>query len=266
MGAGPPLAWVDGELRALHEAAVRADDLAYTEGVGCFTSVRIEGGRPRFAARHARRLRDDARVLGLDPPDIDEVLRALSELASACFRAGEGVVRVQVSVDAGGASHLVGITRELSTDPPAWSAINSALPHPGPVLEGGPKLSGRPLFSLATRAAHAAGADEALLYDREGRLVEGARSNVLWLDAAGTLCTPPRERGAVAGIALQVVEERLPGIRRLDAERENLAQAREILLTNAVRGVRPLRRLDGREVGSADGLALARVRAALEHD
>ncbi|GAG47375.1 unnamed protein product, partial [marine sediment metagenome] len=39
---------------------VRADDSAFSEGRGCYTSVRIQAGRPRFAERHVQRLQRGA--------------------------------------------------------------------------------------------------------------------------------------------------------------------------------------------------------------
>ena len=57
--------WVDGAVLPRDKAVVRADDSSFTEGRGCYTSIRIRGGEPRFLARHLRRLRDGAAALGL---------------------------------------------------------------------------------------------------------------------------------------------------------------------------------------------------------
>ena len=66
MGDAAPI-WVDGTLRPADAAAVRADDSAFSEGRGCYTSVRIRAGAPTFAKRHAQRLERDARALGRLP-------------------------------------------------------------------------------------------------------------------------------------------------------------------------------------------------------
>ena len=204
-GGPQRVCWVDGRLVPRDRPFVRADDSAFSEGRGCYTSVRIQDGRPRFAERHVRRLQSGARALRLGSVESAAVERALSELAGAAFPDGEGIVRLQVSRDADAQLHLVGIPRTLGTDRPEWSAVTSPLPHTGEVLPGGHKLTNRLVLGLAAEIAREAGADEALLFDAAGRLVEGSRSNLVVVTQDGTPATPPEALGAVAGIALQVV-------------------------------------------------------------
>jgi branched-subunit amino acid aminotransferase/4-amino-4-deoxychorismate lyase len=256
--------WVDGRLVPRDQPMVRADDSAFSEGRGCYTSVRIQRGRARFAERHVRRLQRGARDLRLGSVEPAAVECALSELAEAAFPDGEGIVRLQVSRDAGAQLHLVGVPLSLGTDRPEWSAITSPLPHSGEVLPGGHKLTNRLVLGLAAEIAREAGADEALLFDAADRLVEGSRSNLLVVTREGTPATPPEDLGAVAGIALEVVVERIPEVRRQPIARADLRAAREIVALNAVRGARPITHLDGRPVaGARPGPWAARLGEAL---
>jgi branched-subunit amino acid aminotransferase/4-amino-4-deoxychorismate lyase len=257
--------WVDGTLRPADAAAVRADDSAFSEGRGCYTSVRIRAGAPTFAHRHVRRLERDARALGLPTVDPAILTLALGELARAAFGGGDGVVRLQLSRDGEGALHVVGVARELGEEPPAWRAVTAPFPHPGPLIAGGPKLTHRLLQALAADAAHAAHAEEALLFDASGWLVEGARTNVVALVADGALCTPPAARGAVAGIALEVAGERLP-IAQRDLSRSDVLAARGVAVLNAVRGARALVSLDGAALGAESAEFAARLAAVLDDD
>jgi len=240
--------WVDGRLVPRDQPMVRADDSAFSEGRGCYTSVRIQAGRPRFAERHVQRLQRGARDLRLGSVDPAAVECALLELAEAAFPGGEGIVRLQISRDADAQLHLVGVPRGLGNERPEWSAVTSPLPHSGAVLPGGHKLTNRLVLGLAAEIAREAGADEALLFDAANRLVEGSRSNLLVVTREGTPATPPEELGAVAGIALQVVVERVPEVRRQPITRADLRAAREIVALNAVRGARPITCLDERPV------------------
>lgn len=253
---------MDGRLQPRAAAAVRADDSAFSESRGCYTSVRIRAGAARFAKRHVRRLERDARALALPAPDPRLLERALGELARAAFPDGEGVVRLQLSQGGDGRLHVVGVPRPLGDDPPTWRAVTAPFPHPGAVLPGGPKLSHRLPLALAGDVARAAGVEEALLFDRAGRVVEGSRSNVLIETADGALHTPPVERGAVAGVALEVVAAGLPGLRRRDLSRRDLRAARGVVALNAVRGARALSALDGDPLGDG-GRGLAQRLAAL---
>jgi branched-subunit amino acid aminotransferase/4-amino-4-deoxychorismate lyase len=265
MGTARPVCWVDGRLRDRREAAVRADDSAFAEGRGCYTSARIARGRVRFEQRHVRRLQRGAEALGLGTLDPRMVRMAFADLARAAFDDGEGIVRVELSRDADGVLHVVGVPRGVGHDPPTWSAITAPLPHEGPILAGGHKLTNRLVLALASDAAGRAGVDEALLFDRQGRLVEATRSNVVVLRADGLLVTPPLERGAVAGVAREVLVERLPELRERDVDAADLGLAREIVAINSVRGARPIVRLDGVAVGGGHE-ALPQLAKALEPD
>lgn len=247
---------------------MRADDGAFTEGRGCYTTVRIRAGRPRFAERHARRLQAGAAALGLGPVEPERVARALAELAAAALPDGEGIVRLQLSCDADGELHLVGVPRALGDDPPLWRAIVAPFRHPGELaLPGGHKLTNRLALALAGDAARDAGAQEALLLDAAGRLVEGGRSNVLVVDAGGRVSTPPLGRGAVDGIARRLVLERVAEVAERDVPEPELRAAREIVAVNAVRGAVPVVVLDGVAVGDGRrGPWAQRLAAALDAD
>ncbi len=259
--------WVDGALLPSDQAVVRADDSAFCEGRGCYSSVRIAAGRPRFADRHVERLQQGAKALRLGELAARTIRRALEELAAAALPAGEGVIRLQVSRDASAAIHVVGVARQLGIDPAEWSAIVVALPHDGRTLAGGRKVTSRLTLSLAADDAIAAGADEAVLLDASGNLVEGARTNLFVATRSGALRTPPTASGAVEGIARSVALERIAEIEERDIARLELLDAAELIAVNSVRGARPITRLDGRKVGNGrPGPWLARLAEALEAD
>jgi branched-subunit amino acid aminotransferase/4-amino-4-deoxychorismate lyase len=243
--------WVEGRIQQRSAPAVPVDDAAYSEGRGCYSSVRIEAGRPRYVERHLRRLARGARALDLGRFDPERARQALRELGAAAFPDGHGIIRLQITPGPQDRVRLVGIPRALGADPPAWTVIRAPLLHEG--SPGGHKLTQRVVHALAARTARRAGADEALLFDRAGRLVEASRSNVVVLRADGTTVTPPLERGAVAGVARELLCERRPEIRARDVTLRTLRDARAVACTNAVRGVRPVVRLDGRPLSRDDG-------------
>jgi branched-subunit amino acid aminotransferase/4-amino-4-deoxychorismate lyase len=228
---------------------VRADDSAYAEGRGCYSTVRIDAGRPRFASRHIARLQAGTRELGLGSLDEARVLAALDELASAAFTDSMGIIRLQASRDATGL-RLIGIPRSLGNDPDQWTATRFAVAHPGPSAAHGLKVTNRLTLALAREAAQGAGVDEAILFDIEQRLVEGARSNLFCVLRDGTLATPPIDSGAVDGIARAVCLERLAEIEERTIPVAELARASELIAVNAIRGAKPIITLDGRPVGS----------------
>jgi branched-subunit amino acid aminotransferase/4-amino-4-deoxychorismate lyase len=219
-------------------------------GPGCYTTARVEAATPCFAVRHARRLRRDAAQLGLEPPSLESCLKALTALSAAAFPRGAGIVRLELRADERGAPRLLGTARALGHDPPVFSALVSPFRHPGPSRAPGAKLNERAILDDAADQARRSGADEAILVDREGWVVEGARTNLAGVDPSGRPWTPPLARGGVAGLLREIALESLPELRELDVRAETLASAQEIVALNAVRGARPVVRLDGRSVGS----------------
>jgi branched-chain amino acid aminotransferase len=261
------LCWADGELLPLELPVVRADDSAYSEGRGCYTTVSIRAGRPRFAERHARRLALDGAALRLPRLEEAAALRALAELAKAAFEDGDGIIRLEASRDGDGRLHLIGVPRALDESGLEWSAVLAPFPHSGPGPPAGLKSTCRLRLALAAELAREAGADEALLLDGSGHLVEGARSNVVVVSLRGEARTPPLSRGAVAGVARAVLLERVSELREGDVARAELLAAVEIIAVNAVRGARPITRLEGRLVaGGKAGAWAGRLAAALEAD
>jgi branched-subunit amino acid aminotransferase/4-amino-4-deoxychorismate lyase len=244
------LIWLDGKLVPREALVARADDSALLSGRGCYTSVLWSGGRARFADRHARRLVENAASLSLGQLGEKTCLEAIHAVGSAVFGESAGIVRVQASRDGSRALHLLAVPRPFDGSRPFWRAVAAPFPHPGPMPWGGAKVTGHLTFDLAREAARAAGADDALLFDPGGRLVEGARTNVLVVLHDGTLVTPPLMRGAVAGIAREILCERVPELLERDVGSPDLARARELVLVNAVRGAVSVVSVDGRKVGS----------------
>lgn len=248
MGDPARVAWIDDRLGDPAEAAALAC------GPGCYTTARADCGRVWHLERHVQRLARDARALGLGDLDAERVRRALLALARAAFPDGAGAVRLEARPVVGCAEpapvHLLGSARSLGPDPPTWRAVIVGGLHPGPGPGSAAKTTERAPFAAALARARAAAADEALLLDAAGRLVEGARSSVVVVRADGALVTPPLARGAQAGIGRALLLERVPALEEADVAGEELAAAREIAVVNAVRGVRPIVALDEHPVGA----------------
>lgn len=223
-----------------------------TSGVGCYTSALATGGRVWHAERHARRLARDARLLGLGEVDEAAALRLLRELAAPTRGGGDAKLRLEARREAG-ALRLLASSQPLEADPATWLAISAPRRHGGASRSSRAKTTARALYDEASEAARRAGAAEALLFDAAGFLVEGARTNVVVALRDGALVTPPLARGAQAGVARELLLERVGELAEADVAGAELAAARAILAINAVRGVRAIVRLDGRAVG--DGCA-----------
>jgi len=218
----------------------------------------VSAGDVLWLDRHIARLRADA--LQLELPAIDErgIRTAFRHLATAAFGLGDGAIRLQHSIDSTGRAHLIGIPRSLGNESDTWSAIRAPLVHEGPQPWSGAKVSSQLLYTSARDATRRAGVREALFADADGRLIEGAGSNVFVARASGEWATPDLVRGGVAGLARAVVLDACAAggprsISVCDIGYYELSDASEVVATNALRGARSVVALDGRPVGSADG-------------
>jgi len=224
----------------------------------CYTTARWVHGRVRWEAQLVARLLRDARALGIGAPDPAECSARLRALGARRFGSGEGVLRLTARSCA---PRLCAQARPLGPDPAHWRGCTAQTPHPGPAAAPGAKLQ-RPALDAARAELEAAGAEEALLYNAAGNLVEGARSN-LAVALGGRWLTPPPDSGAVRGVALELAMAAVPQLKCAEISRADIAAADEIVATNAVRGAHPILQLDGRPVGAATPgpLATALARA-----
>jgi branched-chain amino acid aminotransferase len=122
-------------------------------------------------------------------------------------------------------------------------------------------------YLIARRQAHAAGADDALILNTNGRVCEASHSNVLAV-VDGALHAPGVGEGALDGVTRRLLLDSEAVGRSTVVDRitpEALAHADEVLLTNTVGGVVPVSRVDeSTRPAGAGGAWYARLGAAYE--
>jgi branched-chain amino acid aminotransferase len=258
-GATPPgrAVWVDGRIVRGEEARISLFDRGARDGEGLFETLRVHAGRAFRWDRHMERLVLAAAELGFPVPPSS---RTLDEAVASLLAAGalvDAVVRVTVTRGIpGGRPTRAGAWVEAEpVEGRLWrgtrsgeaSAIVSGRPF-APGSLGGYKTTSRLAYHLAREEARAARADEALLADASGALLEGAVSNLFaWVD--GELRTAPLTSGVLPGITRAYVLETcaalgLP-VRERAVAHDERSRIRELFLTNAVQGVVPVASLDG---------------------
>jgi branched-subunit amino acid aminotransferase/4-amino-4-deoxychorismate lyase len=262
------MAWVAEGLVPLSEARVSVLDLGFRTGEGVFETIRTYGGIPFRLPHHLVRAAHGAERLGFEPPSTATIVAAVEATVAAnagIHAGGDTVVRLtmtpgQLDPDTEWPMRRVGtptlvITSHLLVLPPELhdrgvDAITVPWGREAPDVKAVSYLAA----SLARRQAHAAGADEALLTDPAGRVLEGSASNVFAV-LDGHVVTPPVEAGLLPGVTraavievarhegLDVVEEPLP--------RDMLLAADEAFLTASTREVVALIEVDGQPIGGA---------------
>jgi D-alanine transaminase len=256
---------LNGRLLPLRQARVSVADGGFLYGHGVFETIRLYGGTPLFLSDHAARLGAAARLLDLEYPSEAALGREIARLARANRVRGDAVCRVSLSrppefrrvrPGAGTRPTRVIVLRKLPDDLEQARARGIAACSVSFERATGPAASIKSLSYLpsvlALQAAALSGANEAIFVSPEGEVLEGATTNVFAL-VGGTVMTPPVDGRIVPGVLRRRLLEiggghALP-IKEAAFTREELKEAPEIFVTNAVREVLPVVRIDGCPVG-----------------
>lgn len=241
--------------------ALQDRGLAYGDGV--FETIRVVAGSPRFLDLHLARARHGCQRLDmqLDSDRLHaEIQRLLAHVGNRhailkiiLTRAWSGrgysyqrpatsnrYLHLHIDAAIGGSSEGVASGVRLVV-------CRHRLPL-NPALAGIKHLNR--LDNVLARAEwQGADADEGLMLDSEGRVIEGTMSNLFLVDA-GELATPQLHRCGVAGIMRQVIIEQLSTVcdlpvRERDLTLDDVIGAGELFICNSLLGIRPVIELMG---------------------
>jgi len=221
---------------------------------GVFETMLVIDGRPVELEAHLERLADSLRELygrGLPTQSRDTVLEAaggvrLGKLRIAVLRGGDGWLRIRTAAE--------------EVDP---AAVFPAPAH-GAALRsftveeglGAHKWADRRLLDQA--ATEIPPGELPLLIDGGGVVLEVSRASVFCV-RDGTVATPPLDGRILPSIArrqaLEVAREQGIETGEEHLRQEDLIEADEVFLTGSVRGIEPVRSIDGVALGAAGALS-----------
>ncbi|MFQ5745909.1 MAG: aminotransferase class IV [Gemmatimonadota bacterium] len=252
--------WIAGRVTGRDEARVSIDDRALRYGDGVFATLALRDGVLLEAERHLARLAKGCDRLGLRLPVEIAAARDLISILARLGISGEEdrVVRVQVGAGAAGRrgwgrpDEAPPLLLVETFAPPEPRALQVAVAGAGerlpvPALPDVKTCSGI-AHVIAAGAAARHGADDVLRH-ADGVLTETSAANVFWLDG-DRLRTPSADLPLYPGLTRETVI-RVAKEGDLDVEEGAWApaairDARAAFLTNAVRGLGRVERLDGR--------------------
>lgn len=111
------------------------------------------------------------------------------------------------------------------------------------------------LYVMGAAWAREQGFGECLVLNARERVADASTSNVFAV-MNGEICTPPLSEGGVAGVTRRLLLERFP-IREQPLEVADLLAADELFVTNAIQGIRWVRRLMDKTYDHARSAAMA---------
>ncbi len=232
-------------------------------GDGLFETLRAFEGQVPFWPLHWERFSNGLKVLGFEVPSHwtsdyfeKEILKTLPQHAR---------IRLTVWRSPGGLYFPTDNTPQfLVTTEPLQSGVFEAL---GSGLEvclcetvrlpvdslSGIKILGGARYVAAAREARAKGVDDVIVLNAHGHVCEATGSNVIWLEG-DIVFVPSSFDGQINGTLQKLLCTLLRAdgweVREKHASVDDLLGADEVLLTNAIRGIRWVRKFEGAEYSS----------------
>ena len=266
--------WMDGELVDWDAANVHILTHTLHYGLGAFEGIRCyethDGRSAIFRLQeHVRRLFDSAKICTIPMPYSQQ------QIVDACIATvrvnGLASCYLRPLVYLGDGAMGLGAVNETRVSVAVWKwgaylgeeglakgirAKVSSFTRPGiNMLMAKGKVVGHYVNSvLAKREALAAGYQEAIMLDVQGRVTEATGENV-WMVRDGVVYTPPMGNSILGGITRDTILQLLrtdlglPVIER-DIARDELWIADEIFMCGTAAEVTPVRELDDRMIGT----------------
>ena len=258
------IVFLNGAFVPEEEATISVFDRGFVYSDGLFETLRLYHGRPFRWEDHWERLRRGAEFLKIRPPFSSTGLFAhVGELVT---RNGlpESVLRIVLSRGVGqrgyspkGADQPV-LVMSLHPAPSShagqplqWRLATSSLRLAADDPLAGFKTCSKLRHVLARAEAEENGADEALLLNTAGDVVEATSGNLFWIQDQ-TVCTPPLDSGALPGVTRLVIVELCQSMgwpfQETRLRRDGLYHVEGAFLTMSTLEVVEVLALDGRDL------------------
>jgi branched-subunit amino acid aminotransferase/4-amino-4-deoxychorismate lyase len=282
MNSAPlPKCLLDGRPVASDDAVEHLGSRLAMYGEGCFDTLVSDRGAVLYPGEHLQRLHDGITFLGWMVPaplgNTDAFMDTLGAFLDANGAADE-LIRIRVQVwsgdrtvgyqpggDAAATSDpaevqsaaetpstrflITGVRMASADFPPATLVTSRYRRIPDAALPVGVKWTNGINYILAAAEAQRRGAYDALMLTVDGHLSETTVANLFW-EESGTVYTPSAEcdllPGITRGILLELIEEAGIPLKSGRFGPSALHRADAVWICNSVRGVCPVRQIDGR--------------------
>jgi aminodeoxychorismate lyase len=258
------IVFLNGQFLPEEEAMISVFDRGFLYGDGIFETLRVNNGKPFLLDRHIGRLQHGMGTLHIgERYNFGQLLQHATAVI-AKNNCKNAVLRIHVTRGPGKRGYspsgnfeptvLMSIHEAPSIDP------NTARPRK--IITATQVLSDHDPMStvkttnklpyiLAKREAEVAGADDALLTNREGNVSEATSSNLFWINNS-EIITTPLQSGCISGITRGMVLELAAAIgvptHQLNAEPRDLYAVDGLFLTNSVSEIQTVNSLDGHDI------------------
>lgn len=244
------------------EAAVPADNRAFRYGYGLFETMLVKDGHIRLAGWHMERLLTGMEQLHFSVPAhfaaclSSELVRTVkkNKLEQICR------VRLQVYPGSGGlydhTAQQPGFVIECFPLEAHVTALNTNGLVTGiatGITKAADSLShlktcNALVYAMAAQQARLQKWNDALICNTDSQIIESTIANLFWIKN-DQVYTPPLSAGCIAGVMRRYLLQELPqagwAVTEQPLTPEALAAADEVFLTNAIRGIKWVKEVNG---------------------
>ncbi len=259
-----PLVWINGALKPRYRATLNVAEPGVQYGYGFFETIRVNHGAPGYLGDHLHRFNHTWRILFPDtPPDlswdavIDQVIRANhleNQIAAVKIMAFHGSAEIPPC------RHTLAVTARPYVH--RLEALNkngldlAIYPEPRQTPLADHKTLNYLYYLQAGKWAKEQGMDEAFILNPDGSLSETNTANILLIK--GHRIIQPVSRFVLNGVMANKVTALLSNQGYTSFEKtlypEELFDADQVLLTNSLMGVVPIRSVNGNPVPPSSNL------------
>jgi branched-chain amino acid aminotransferase len=256
--------------------SISAFDRGLTLGDGLFETIAVNNGVALWQFEHVERLRVSAREIGIPFPEeqIEDAVDALTHKVK-----GHHVLRLTLTRGEAG--------RSLAGEKAKATLIGTLLPfdaalrfQPASIITSNVQRSLSNPSSrhktlsymdniLAAREARSRHADDALMLNSAGRMACTTIGNV-FLEIDGALVTPALSEGILPGImrgaVIRIACEHGVKVRERQVRTQELAKADHVFITNSLRFLRSVRKLDGKRHATRSKIVSAIAQGLLKSE
>lgn len=239
------------------KAVISPDNRSFRYGDGLFETMRIINGDILLKTLHFERLFRGMKLLQFNIPEFFTAAQLEEDILSLCRKnrvENKSVIRLVVFRSDGGLYDLEDMRPNY--------IIQSMPLHKYPTVQPGEsgltidvypdaskacnifsevKSNNFLIYVMAAKYARQHGLGDCLVLNQYGRIADATTANVFWVSNK-IIYTPPLDEGGVAGVTRKFLLQELPAagftVKEQPLTIEDILNADEIFLTNAVRAIR----------------------------
>ncbi len=261
----------NGNLLPSDQPVIGAANRGFRYGDGVFETIRVTAGQIALVNYHIERLFSGMNLLQFERPASftqDMLTRQIIALCEKNNHSPSARVRLSVFRGNGGLydpeNHLPNYIIEtwpLQEIPDEKDLRTGIFPDGRKTMDlfSNLKSANYLIYAMAALYAKNQGLDDCLILNSAGRICDSTIANIFCVKK-GIICTPPLSEGCVAGVMRRHLLEQAAhaGYKVLEMEMDAsfLLGADELFLTNALRGIRPVKQLGDKNYGSKIGVSL----------